>query len=222
MGIHRIRDDILFCFVISFLLAWGAGALTERAAAQHYESYAAKHRVADGTAGGKAVDSSFRAQSVEDILSHDLFTVECPLSDAMSYGHGYYGKDYLRLLPLASGELVAANINLDSVEMRPGTDFLDDDYIMPVGRVVYEDLTQDEKFMGRIESMHPMTRKDFYIDMWGTGPVKEEKEYIKKWSELAKTVTGVVCFPLLHMLGSGLGVFPYIFAPRKARKKKQV
>lgn len=218
MVIHRIRDDILFCFVISFLLAYGAGTLVERAAVRSYVSYVETHRVPDGVAGGKAVDSIFRARSVEDMLSHELFTVECPLSSAMSYGRGYYGKEYLRLLPLESGETVAASINLDSTAMRPGTEFWQDDYIMPVGRVVYADLAGDEKFMSRIESMNPLTRKDFYIDMWGTGPVKEEKEYIRTRVEIARTVTGAVSFVLLHMLGSGLGVFPYIFAPRKRKR----
>ena len=220
MGIRWVRDDILFCLVISLMLAAGAGTLAERAAAGNYESYAEKHRVPDGEVGGKAVESVFRARSVEDILAHEQFTVECSLSDAMSYGRGYYGKEYLRLLPLESGETVAAAINLDGTSMKPGTDFLDDDYIMPVGRVVYADLAGDEKFMSRIESMNPLTRTDFYIDMWGTGPVTEEREYIKTRVSLAKTVTGVVSFPLLHMLGSGLGVYPYIFAPGKKKRGK--
>ncbi len=219
MGINRIRDDILFCFIIAFLLSAGAGALTQRAAEYGYDAYVARRGVPDGAVGGKAVDSTCRARSVEDLLSNQLFTVECSFDDAMSYGHGYYGKSYLRILPLDSGEMVAANINLDSTAMRPGTDFLDDDYIMPVGQVVYEDLTKDEKFMSRIESRHQLSRTDFYIDMWGTGQLKEKKDYIKTRVETARVATGVVSFVLLHMLGSGLGVFPYIFAPRKARKK---
>lgn len=84
----------------------------------------------------------------------------------MNRGAGYHGGYYMHALTLPSGELVAARINGDKVQ-RTGETIYDGDSIMPVGKIVYEDLTQDTYFIGQIEHSEKLTRTDFYIDMVG-------------------------------------------------------
>ncbi len=40
---------------------------------------------------------------------------------------------------------------------------------LPVGKIVYEDLSADTYFIGQIEYKEPLSRTDFYIDMLGIG-----------------------------------------------------
>lgn len=103
MRIYRIRNDVLICFIVAYLVTWGAGSLTERVAAQMYENYVESNRVADGEIGGKAGEEVFRVQSVEDILSHDRFTMVADINMVRVLAGGYFGRTYLRQFTAAFG-----------------------------------------------------------------------------------------------------------------------
>ena len=68
---------------------------------------------------------------------------------------------YLYALTLPSGELVAARINSDSV-VKEGDSIYSGNNILPVGKVVMANLTEDEYFINQIEYKEKLSRTDFY------------------------------------------------------------
>lgn len=215
----RMRFDIWLTLLIAFGISLGTTKLTQLIVPSLYEQHVEDHTVADGDIGGKAGAEVFRAQDVDDLLSHDTFTI---LSDGIEYcnrGGGYYGNHYMNAVTLPSGELVAAVINSDSVQSEG--DYFSGVNTLPVGRVVFEDLESSESFLRQIEHSEPLSRHDFYIDMLGTGGKVQEVDYVERWTGTVQAVTILVCFPLIHSLGAKLGIFPYFFPPRPKKGEEQ-
>lgn len=209
--------DAWLCLALSMLVALGTGKLAEMAAVSLYQQHVEAHAPVDGEIGGQAGDDVFRAQNVEDLLSHDTFTVESHGIEFRNRGSGFYGGKYLQALTLPSGELVAAWINNDSVREVGGTDYYTSDKILPLGRVVYEDLTANETFLGQIEYSEPLSRTDFYVDMVGDTAVLDEEQATETPKLVVQILTVCVVFPLLHMLGSKLGLFEAYFSFKKRK-----
>lgn len=219
MRYTRMRFDIWLTLLIAFGISLGTTKLTQLIVPSLYEQHVEDHTVADGDIGGKAGAKVFRARSVDDLLSHDTFTI---LSDGIEYcnrGGGYYGNHYMNAVTLPSGELVAAVINSDSVQSEG--DYFSGVNTLPVGRVVFEDLESSESFLRQIEHSEPLSRHDFYIDMLGTGGKVQEVDYVERWTGTVQAVTVLVCFPLIHSLGAKLGIFPYFFPPRPKKGEEQ-
>ena len=219
MRYTRMRFDIWLCLLLAFLVSLGTTKLAGLYLAGAYQNYEADHTVADGSIGGKAGAEVFRAQSVDDLLSHDTFTI---LSDGIEYcnrGGGYYGSHYMNAVTLPSGELVAAVINSDSVQSEG--DYFSGVNTLPVGRVVFEYLESSESFLNQIEYSEPLSRRDFYVDMLGTGGKVAEADYTQRYTGTVQAATILVCFPLLHSLGAKLGVFPFFFPPRPKKGEEQ-
>lgn len=84
---------------------------------------------------------------------------------------------------------------------------------MPVGRVVYADLSGDESLLNQIEGDQALTRKDFYIDMQGRDELIDKEPYIEKRVGIVKTITAIVTFLLIHWLGASIGVFHTYLCP---------
>lgn len=207
--------DAWLCLLLSMLLALGTGKLTELITVPVYEQHLENHKPVDGEIGGQAGETVFRAQNVEDLLSHDTFTVLSPGIEYRNRGAGYYGGKYFQALTLPSGELVAAWINGDSVQEIGGTDYFTSDKILPVGRVIYEDLTENETFLGQIEFSEPLSRRDFYVDMVGDTAVMSEEQAFETPKLIVQVLTVCIAFPLFHMLGSKLGLFSAYFSKKK-------
>ena len=219
MRYTRMRFDIWLCLLLAFLASLGTVKLTELVLPAMYEQHVEDHTVADGDIGGKAGAEVFRAQSVDDLLSHDTFTI---LSDGIEYcnrGGGYYGSHYMNAVILPSGELVAAVINSDNVQTEG--DYFSGVNTLPVGRVVYENLEENESFLHQIEHSEPLSRHDFYIDMLGTGGKVAQVDYTQRWTGTVQVVTILVCFPFFHSLGAKLGIFPFFFPPRPKKGEEQ-
>lgn len=208
--------DAWVCLALAVLIAMGTGALAEKLATQHYAAVEEAHKPVDGQIGGKAGEEVFRAQSVEDLLNHDAFTVVSPGIEYRNRGAGYYGGRYFQALTLPSGELVAAWINGESVQSM-GEDIFSGDNILPLGRVVWEDLTSSPTFLEQIEFKEPLSRTDFYVDMVGDTAVLAEDQAIGGPKVLAQVLTVVILFPLFHMLGSKLGIWSAYFVFRKKK-----
>ncbi len=209
--------DAWLCLLLSMALAMGTGKLTELIVAPIYQQHLEDHRPVDGEIGGQAGEEVFRAQSVEDLLSHDTFTVLSPGIQYRNRGSGYYDGRYFQALTLPSGELVAAWINGESVQEVGGTDYFSSDKILPVGRVIYEDLTKNETFLSQIEYSEPLSRRDFYVDMVGETAVLNEEQAFETPKLIVQLLTVVVTFPLFHMLGSKLGLFEAYFSFKKKK-----
>lgn len=222
MRVHRLRFDIWVCLALSVLVAMGSAKIVNLLVPKAYEGYVEEHTVADGEIGGIADESVFRAQSVEDLLSHDTFTVVSPGIEYMNRGAGYYGSWYLYALTLPSGERVAARYNSDSIQKEGGdnSDIYSGNNILPVGQVVYADLTESEYFLEQVEHSAPLSRTDFYVDMRGNGGKMSQEDYSQAPVMLVQILTVLICFPLLHMLGSKLGIFPRFFTLKKREESK--
>ncbi|MCI8551043.1 MAG: hypothetical protein HFI68_10760 [Lachnospiraceae bacterium] len=216
MRYHRLRFDVWLCLALSVLVSFVPVKIAERMLPKAYEAYEEEHTVADGEIGGAAGESLYRAENVKDLLSHETFTVVSPGIEYRNRGGGYYGSYYMQALTLPSGELVAACINGDSVQTT-GKDMYSGDSILPVGRVVYEDLTENETFLQQIEYKEKLSRTDFYVDMLGEGGRLSEEDYTELPKNLIQIGTVVVCFPLFHMLGSKIGIFPRFFVGKKKK-----
>ena len=132
-------------------------------------------------------------------------------------GGGYYDGKYLQALTLPSGDLVAAWINGESVQEVGGTDYYTSDKILPLGRIIYEDLTENETFLNQIEFKEPLSRTDFYVDMVGDTAVMSEEQAFEAPKMAVQLLTVAITFPLFHMLGSKLGLFEAYFSFKKKK-----
>ncbi len=215
---YRLRADIWLCLCVAFLIAWGTGKIADVVTENTYDRYVERHTVDAGDIGGAADDSVYQAQSVEDVLSHPTFTVVSPGIEYRNRGAGYYKSYYLYSLTLPSGEKVAAAITMDSVRTTEESIYSGLS-ILPVGKVVYEDLSQNQTFLNQIEFSEPLTRTDFYIDMRGIGGTMSMEAYQEPYRDVVQVITVLICFPLLHALGAKLGIFPYFF---RFKKKQNV
>ena len=210
--------DVWVCLGLSMLLAWGTGALAQRVAEARYQVHVQAHVPVAGEVGGPAGPEVARAGSVEELLRHDLFTVVSPGIQYRNRGGGYYKGRYCHAVTLPSGERVAAWVNGDSVQEEGGHDYYSSDKILPVGRVVYEDLEADPTFLGQIEFKEPLSRHDFYIDMVGETAVASEEQVLDLSKTMTQVITVVVSFPLVHAVGAKLGLWGYYFPPKKKQE----
>ena len=78
MRYRHLRFDIWLTLLICFGIGWCASKVAELFLPAMYEGYVQEHTVAEGDIGSKAGPEVFRAQNVEDILSHDTFTIFSP------------------------------------------------------------------------------------------------------------------------------------------------
>lgn len=219
MRYHNLRFDIWLCLLLSVGLAWGIGQIAENLLKDKYVEHLEDHKVEEGKIGGIAGDDVFKAQSVEDLLSHDTFTVVSPGIEYRNKGAGYFDGMYLYALTLPSGEKVAARINNDSV-VSDSDSIFSGNSTLPVGQIIKVDLTKEKTFLEQIEYKEPLDRKDFYIDMVGEAEVYSEESFIESPVMLTQIITVIITFPIFHMIGSKIGIFPYIIAPKKKQEEK--
>ncbi len=214
MRYRRLRFDIWLCLALSVLISFLPAKIVKSVLPKKYASYVQAHTVADGNIGGKADQSVYRAQSVDDLLSHDTFTVISPGIEYCNRGAGYYQGKYMYALTLPSGERVAACINMDSVQ-NSDESIYSGEATLPMGRIVYKDLTGEKNFLEQIEHAAPLSRTDFYVDMLGDGGKVSEDDFSEAPIMITQILTVAIFFPLFHTLGSKWGIFPYFFK-RKA------
>lgn len=215
MRIYKIRFDVLICILLSALVVFGVSKVLPVFYSYLYNRYTQAHMVSDGDVGGKAGEDVYRVQSVEEILSHDTFTVQVGHSSVMIADTGYFGDNYLLNLELPSGERVAACINDDARQRNDEEDY----YIMPVGKVVEADLSKDVEFMSRIERSGALSRTDFYLDMngnGGSGLVSVER-YDEQYTLYIKAVVAILSFIVFHTIGCRMGLFPRLMPIKKKK-----
>ena len=207
--------DAAICLCLAALIAWGVGILTGKVAESSWERQKEELAPQSGEVGGIAGKEVFRVETVEDMLSHDTFTIECPYHNFYNDGTGYYKNLGLAVLTLPSGERVAAQFNQESMQYI-GQDPLygGGDMILPVGRVVYEDLTSNELFLNQIEHGGALSRRDFYVDMAGTAVLTRKTDTMDTAKTLAQIITVMILYPIFHTLGSKLGLWNPYFRKR--------
>jgi len=211
---HILRFDVWLCLAISFGIALLVGNVFENVLTNKYAEYKEEKKVEPNEVGGVALDNIFRAQSVDDLLEHDVFTIVSPGIEYRNRGAGYFKGYYLYAVTLPSSEIVAARINSDSVK-SDGDSIFSGNSTLPVGKIVKASLNDDESFLKQIEYSRPLSRKDFYIDMVGEAEVISPTYYVDGTVTLIQCIVVLVLFPLFHIVGSRIGIFPYIFPPKK-------
>lgn len=214
-----LRFDMWLCLLLSFLISNIPATLVGSYLDKKYETHLEEHKVDTGEIGGLAPDDAFEVQSVEDILSHDTFTIRSKGIDYRNHGAGYYHGAYLYAVTLPSKERVAARINSDSVK-NLGDDIFSGENILPLGKVVKADLTDDKYFIEQIEYREELSRKDFYIDMVGGAEVSSKEDFVEVPKLGAQILTIIIMFPILHAIGAKLGIFPYFIAPKNKKESE--
>lgn len=210
--------DAFLCLFISAIIAMGTGHIAGRLAEKNYEKELEEHQAVDGDIGGKADENAFRAQSIDDLLSHDTFTIVSPGIQYRNEGGGFYDGFYFYNVALPNGERVAARVNTESVQTTEDSIYSGDS-ILPVGCVVWDDLTQSEGFLEQIEYRDSLTRKDFFVDMVGNTAVMDEEQALETPKLVVQVLTVFICYPILHTLGAMIGIFPPYFS--FLRKKRE-
>ena len=207
LRIRRMSLYTLLVFALSLAIAKGVGNIAAKNAQVKYQEVVERCTPLEGEIGSRAGEDAFRAQSIEDLLEHDTFTVVSPGIQYRNCGSGYYKEGavikYMSALTLPSGERVAAWIYSENVQEEGGTDFYSSDKVMPLGHLVYADLSLEQTFLDQIEFLGPLDRKDFYLDMVGTAAELNEEQYIQVRQEKAKWITFIILAVMLH-------VIPYI------------
>ena len=89
--------------------------IAEKVLPQKYEEYSKEHTVEEGDIGGVAKEDVFKAQSIEDLLSHDTFTVVSPGIEYRNRGGGFYNDGYMDALTLPNSRM-----NTAGTESLPG------------------------------------------------------------------------------------------------------
>lgn len=218
---YILRYDIWICLLFGFLASLGVERIVTSIRTDQYEVHKAEHVVSAGEIGGEAPDDLFRAQDIDDLLSHDTFTVVSPGIEYRNRGAGYYNGRYFYSLTLPSGERVAAWINTDAVTKPDSDSIFTGDSVLPVGRIIMEDLTNDEYFIHQIEFKEPLTRTDFYVDMVGDSAIESEDSFIKGPVLLWQLLTIVTVFAILHYFGSKIGLFPAFYTRKTPEAEKK-
>lgn len=193
---------------------FGTVKITELVLPGMYKQYVEENTIGENEVGGPAGEDVFRAQSVADLLSHNTFTVVSPGIKYYNNGSAMYKGQVADELMLPSGEYVVALINGQNIQWTEGEDYFTSDHILPVGRVVFEDLTAEADFLEQIQGRGPLSRTDFYVDMRGTGGVRNQEDFSGSYTGTVQVITILVCFPFIHSLGAKLGIFPFFFTPR--------
>lgn len=220
MRVYRMRFDVWLSFLLAFGVAWLVGLGVDKITVQTYEDYRESRQVADGEVGGIATDDVYRITCIDDIRSHELFTLETEGITYRNEGGGYFETRFLNSVLLPSGERVAMWINNENVVSDK--DYYTGINTLPVGRVVEADLAADESFMNQInhDGEHPLTATDFYVDMVGEGGYVSEDSYQESHRTWAQVIAGFIAFCIIHNLGARIGIFPYIIAPKRLRRQK--
>lgn len=210
---YLLRFDIWLCMLLAYGFSLGTSKLTTMLLPPAYESYVEEHTVADGEIGGKAGVDIPRIQSVEELLKEERFTIVSPGIEYRNRGAGYHDGVYTYAVTLPSGEVIAAVINMENVQQEG--DYYTSDHTLPVGQVVYDDLSKDEYFMKQIQYGGELSRTDFYVDMRGNGGTVSQEDYTGHYAGIVQVATIFISFPLFHSFGAHLGIFPFFITPKR-------
>lgn len=117
--------DAWLCLALAVLVAMGTGAAAQKLAQKHYAAQVEAHKPVDGQIGGRAGEEAFRAQSVDDLLSHDTFTVVSPGIQYRNRGAGFLeGSSRVRFLFDLEGTKIKVNTFTSNKRWRMDSDYI--------------------------------------------------------------------------------------------------
>ncbi len=188
-----------------------------------YEIYNNLTEQEEGLIGTVSINSDVPyLNSIEEIVNYDgEFTIRLEDESGFSYTHGtgFLGDKTLYKIKLPSGEMISAHINTESIHFNSG-EFSKKDITLPIGRVVYEEI--EGYTLEQLESPNsdPLSRTDFYIDMYGNTNMSES--YFKQMSTSIVTLVGAaIMFLIIRHIGIYLGIYPAIILTKKQKSRIQ-
>ena len=215
LRLFMTHPDMAVEFVISALIAVLVAHMVPGMVNSYYDKVEGQH-VND--VGLKATDETVQANSIDDILNNDTFSIVVSDPDEYKFDGSAYWKDEdpseIYNVKLASGERVAVRMQAEYLK-KTG-----DGYLLNIGKIKKFDLTAEPEILDELQEEYALDRTDFYIDLRTN--IEEGSKYSEatrqKMIDLVQPFTAIfVCailWILLHVITVKIGIAPKLFGSR--------
>ena len=209
------HPDMAVEFVISALIAVLVAHMVPGMVNSYYDKVEGQH-VND--VGLKATDETVKANSIDDILNNDTFSIVVSDPDEYKFDGSAYWEDEdpseIYNVKLISGERVAVRMQAEYLK-KTG-----DGYLLNIGKIKKFDLTAEPEILDELQEEYALDRTDFYIDLRTN--IEEGSKYSEatrqKMIDLVQSFTAIfVCailWILLHVITVKIGIAPKLFGSR--------
>ena len=215
LRLFMTHPDLAVEFVISALIAVLVAHMVPGMVNSYYDKVEGQH-VND--VGLKATDETVQANSIDDILNNDTFSIVVSDPDEYKFDGSAYWEDEdpseIYNVKLASGERVAVRMQAEYLK-KTG-----DGYLLNIGKIKKFDLTAEPEILDELQEEYALDRTDFYIDLRTN--IEEGSKYSEatrqKMIDLVQPFTAIfVCailWILLHVITVKIGIAPKLFGSR--------
>ena len=215
LRLFMTHPDMAVEFVISALIAVLVAHMVPGMVNSYYDKVEGQH-VND--VGLKATDETVKANSIDDILNNDTFSIVVSDPDEYKFDGSAYWKDEdpseIYNVKLTSGERVAVRMQAEYLK-KTG-----DGYLLNIGKIKKFDLTAEPEILDELQEEYALDRTDFYIDLRTN--IEEGSKYSEatrqKMIDLVQPFTAIfVCailWILLHVITVKIGIAPKLFGSR--------
>lgn len=215
LRLFMTHPDLAVEFVISALIAVLVAHMVPGMVNSYYDKVEGQH-VND--VGLKATDETVQANSIDDILNNDTFSIVVSDPDEYKFDGSAYWKDEdpseIYNVKLASGERVAVRMQAEYLK-KTG-----DGYLLNIGKIEKFDLTAEPEILDELQEEYALDRTDFYVDLRTN--IEEGSKYSEatrqKMIDLVQPFTAIfVCaalWILLHVITVIIGIAPKLFGNR--------
>lgn len=215
LRLFMTHPDMAVEFVISALIAVLVAHMVPGMVNSYYDKVEGQH-VND--VGLKATDETVQANSIDDILNNDTFSIVVSDPDEYKFDGSAYWKDEdpseIYNVKLASGERVAVRMQAEYLK-KTG-----DGYLLNIGKIEKFDLTAEPEILDELQEEYALDRTDFYVDLRTN--IEEGSKYSEatrqKMIDLVQPFTAIfVCailWILLHVITVKIGIAPKLFGSR--------
>ena len=215
LRLFMTHPDMAVEFVISALIAVLVAHMVPGMVNSYYDKVEGQH-VND--VGLKATDETVQANSIDDILNNDTFSIVVSDPDEYKFDGSAYWEDEdpseIYNVKLTSGERVAVRMQAEYLK-KTG-----DGYLLNIGKIKKFDLTSEPEILDELQEEYALDRTDFYIDLRTN--IEEGSKYSEatrqKMIDLVQPFTAIfVCailWILLHVITVKIGIAPKLFGSR--------
>lgn len=215
LRLFMTHPDMAVEFVISALIAVLVAHMVPGMVNSYYDKVEGQH-VND--VGLKATDETVKANSIDDILNNDTFSIVVSDPDEYKFDGSAYWEDEdpseIYNVKLISGERVAVRMQAEYLK-KTG-----DGYLLNIGKIKKFDLTAEPEILDELQEEYALDRTDFYIDLRTN--IEEGSKYSEatrqKMIDLVQPFTAIfVCaalWILLHVITVKIGIAPKLFGSR--------
>ncbi len=215
LRLFMTHPDLAIEFVISALIAILVARAVPGIVNSYYDNVESGH-VND--VGLEANDQTVPANSIEDILNNDTFSIVVSDPDEYKFDGSAYWKDEdpseIYNVKLASGERVAVRMQAEYLK-KTG-----DGYLLNIGKIEKFDLTAEPEILDELQEEYALDRTDFYVDLRTN--IEEGSKYSEatrqKMIDLVQPFTAIfVCaalWILLHVITVKIGIALKLFGNR--------